>query len=172
MRDHQWFNLLYLRVVVLFNRSDDPKATPFQGALPFSLDVSKIMYQMAEVWSKICEVGYSHPNEEKINVWRANKQLNGLHTAVLVANSYLLHCRVKTGGKLLLFIVLQRIKKKGEELRTKPIGNWNKKMLVKSENKLEESGEIRSNESFPRNSEIAGNDIIMIFMGMICFKEV
>ena len=86
---------------------------------------------------------------EKINVWRANKQSNELHSAVSVAFSYLLQFRVKTGGKLLLFILFQWIQQKGEEPRDKPIGNWNKEMLVKSEKKLEESGEIRSNERFP-----------------------
>ena len=42
-----------------------------------------------------------------------NKQSNKLHIAVSVAFSYLLQCRVKTGGKLLLFIVFQRIQQKG-----------------------------------------------------------
>ena len=42
---------------------------------------------------------------------------------------------------------------------------------------MEESGEIRSNERFPtvrqrRNSEIAVNDIIMIFMDMVSLKEI
>ena len=50
-------------------------------------------------------------------------------------------------------------------------------MLVKSEKKLEESGEIRSNERFPtvwqrRDSEVAVNDIIMTFMDMVCFNEI
>ena len=60
-----------------------------------------------------------------------------------------LQCRVKTGGKLLLFISLQWIQQKKEELRDRPIGNYNKKMLVKSEKMLEESGEITSSERFP-----------------------
>ena len=42
---------------------------------------------------------------EKNKVLSANKQSNKLHTAVSVAFSYLLQCRVKTGGKMLLFIV-------------------------------------------------------------------
>ena len=41
-------------------------------------------------------------NEGKNNVFSANKQSDELHTAVSVAFSYLLQCRVKTGGKLLL----------------------------------------------------------------------
>ena len=41
-------------------------------------------------------------NEGKNNVLSANKQSNELHTAVLVAFSYLLQSRVKTGGELLL----------------------------------------------------------------------
>ena len=44
-------------------------------------------------------------NEGKNKVLSANKQSNKLHTAVLVAFGYLLQCRVKTGGKLVLFIV-------------------------------------------------------------------
>ena len=48
-------------------------------------------------------------NGEKINIRSANKQSDELHTAVSVAFSYLLQCRLKTGGKLLLFIVLQWI---------------------------------------------------------------
>ena len=48
---------------------------------------------------------------------------------------------------------------------------------MKSEKKLEESGEVRSNERLPtvwqrRNYEIAVNDIIRIFMDMVCFKEI
>ena len=35
---------------------------------------------------------------EKDNVLSANKQSNKLHTAVIAAFSYLLQCRVKTGG--------------------------------------------------------------------------
>ena len=50
---------------------------------------------------------------------------------------------------MLFFIVYQRIQQKGEELSDRPIRNWNKEMLVKSKKKLEESGEIRSNEKFP-----------------------
>ena len=46
---------------------------------------------------------------EKNNVLSANKQSNNLHTAVSIAFSYLHQCRVKTGGKMLLFIVFQRI---------------------------------------------------------------
>ena len=65
----------------------------------------------------------TNDNEGKINIWRTNKQSNELHTAVLVAFSYLLQCRVKTGGKLVLFIVLQWIREKGEELRDRPTGN-------------------------------------------------
>ena len=47
-------------------------------------------------------------------------------------------------------------------------------MLVKSEKKKDESGEITSNERFPTgwNGEITVDDIIMIFMDMECFKEV
>ena len=59
----------------------------------------------------------------KINVWSSNKQSKELHTVVSVAFSYLLQCRVKTGGKLLLFIILQRIQQKGEELRDRTIGS-------------------------------------------------
>ena len=44
---------------------------------------------------------------EKNDVLSANKQSNELHTAVSVAFIYLLQCRVKTGGKMLLFIVFQ-----------------------------------------------------------------
>ena len=44
-------------------------------------------------------------NEGKNNVLSANKQSNKLHTAVSEAFSYLLQCRVKTGGKMFLFIV-------------------------------------------------------------------
>ena len=66
---------------------------------------------------------HSHTNVGKINIWSANKQSNELHTAVSVAFSYLLQCRVKTGGKLLLFMVFQQIQQKGEELRDRPIGN-------------------------------------------------
>ena len=49
-------------------------------------------------------------------------------------------------------------------------------MLVKSEKKIKESREIRSNENFStvwyqRNGEIAVNDIIMVFTDMVCFKE-
>ena len=61
--------------------------------------------------------------KEKYNVYRANKQSDELHTAVSVAFSYLLQCRLKTGIKLFLFIVFQRIQQKGEELRDRPIGN-------------------------------------------------
>ena len=42
--------------------------------------------------------------EGKNNVLSANKQSNNLHTAVSVAFSYLLQCKVKTDGKLFLFI--------------------------------------------------------------------
>ena len=66
---------------------------------------------------------YNVNNEGKNNVLSANKQSNKLHTAVSVAFSYLLQCRGKIGGKLLLFIVFQRIQLKGEELRDRPIGN-------------------------------------------------
>ena len=79
-------------------------------------------------------------NGRNINVSRANKHSNELHTAVSAAFSYFLQCRVKTGGKLLLFIILQRIQLKGEELRDRPIKNYNKEMLVKREKKLEETG--------------------------------
>ena len=51
-------------------------------------------------------------NGRNINVSRANKHSNELHTAVSAAFSYFLQCRVKTGGKLLLFIILQRIQQK------------------------------------------------------------
>ena len=44
---------------------------------------------------------------EKNDVLSTNKQSNKLLTAVSVAFSYLLQCRVKTGGKMLLFIVFQ-----------------------------------------------------------------
>ena len=44
-------------------------------------------------------------NEGKNNVLSANKQSNKLHTTVSVAFSYLLQCKVKTGGKLFLFIL-------------------------------------------------------------------
>ena len=50
-------------------------------------------------------VGKEDFNEGKNNVLRANKQSNKLHTAVSVAFSYLHQCRVKNGGKMLLFIV-------------------------------------------------------------------
>ena len=63
----------------------------------------------------------ANDNEEK-NVLSANKRSNKLHTAVSVAFSYLRQCRVKTGGRLLLFKVFQRIQQKGEELRDRPIG--------------------------------------------------
>ena len=92
---------------------------------------------------------HRHDKEGKNNVLSANKQSNKLHTAVSVTFSYLLQCRVKTGGKMLLFIVFQWIQQKGEELRDRPIENLNKDMFVKSEKMLEESGEIRSNEGFP-----------------------
>ena len=59
-------------------------------------------------------------NEGKNNVLSSNKQSNELHTAVSVAFSFLIQCRVKTGGKLLLFIIFQRIQQKGEELRDRP----------------------------------------------------
>ena len=65
----------------------------------------------------------SNDNGGEIYVWSANKQSNELHTAVSVVFSYLLQGRVKTGRKLLLFIVLQRIQKKGEELKDRPIRN-------------------------------------------------
>ena len=57
----------------------------------------------------------ANDNGGKNNVLGANKQSNKLHTAVSVAFSYLLQCRVKTGGKMLLFIVFQRIQQKGED---------------------------------------------------------
>ena len=44
---------------------------------------------------------------EKNDVLSANKQSNKLHTAISVAFSYLFQCRVKTGGKMLIFIVFQ-----------------------------------------------------------------
>ena len=59
----------------------------------------------------------------KNNILSTYKQSNELHTAVSVAFSYFLQCRVKTGRKLLLFIVFQLIQQKGEELRDRPIGN-------------------------------------------------
>ena len=59
---------------------------------------------------------------EKSMFWSANKHSNELHTAVSVAFS-VPQCRVKTGRKLLLFIVLQLIQQKGKELRDRPIGN-------------------------------------------------
>ena len=79
----------------------------------------------------------------------ANKKSKELHTAVSVAFSFLFQCTVKTGGKLLLFIDFQQMQQKEEVLRARPIGNYNKEMILKSEKKLEESGEITSNERFP-----------------------
>ena len=95
---------------------------------------------------KICTIFIT--NEGKNNVLSANKQSNELYTAVSVAFSYLLQYRIKNSEKLLLLIVFQWIKQKGEELRNRPIGKQNKEMHAKSEKKLEESGEIRSNERF------------------------
>ena len=60
---------------------------------------------------------------KKNNVLSANKRSSKLHTAVSVAFSYLRQCRVKTGGRLLLCKVFQRMQQKGEELRDRPIGN-------------------------------------------------
>ena len=70
---------------------------------------------------------------EKNNVLSADKQSNKLHTAVSIAFSYLHRCRVKTGGRLLLFKAFQRIQQKGEELRDRPIGNYDFEKFVKSE---------------------------------------
>ena len=50
--------------------------------------------------------GYTMREKKKNNVLSADKQSNKLHTAVSIAFSYLHQCRVKTGGKMLLFIVL------------------------------------------------------------------
>ena len=50
-----------------------------------------------------------------------------MHTAVTVAFSCLLQCRVKACGKILFFIVFQRIQLKGEEVRGnygEPKGNY------------------------------------------------
>ena len=44
-------------------------------------------------------------NDGKNDALSANKQSNKLHTAVSVAFSYFHQCRVKNGGKTLLFIV-------------------------------------------------------------------
>ena len=63
----------------------------------------------------------------------ANKLLSKLHTAVSVAFSYLRQCRVKTGGRLLLFKAFQRIQQKGEELKDRRIGNQDSEKFVKSE---------------------------------------
>ena len=63
----------------------------------------------------------------------ANKLSSKYHTIVSVAFSYLHLCRVKTGGRLLLFKAFQWIQQKGEELRDRPIGNWEKEKFVKSE---------------------------------------
>ena len=43
---------------------------------------------------------------ENNNVLSINKQADKLHTAVSIAFSYLHQCRLKTGGKMHLFIVL------------------------------------------------------------------
>ena len=64
----------------------------------------------------------ANDNEGKNNVLSA-KQSNKLHTAFSVAFSYLHQCKLKTGGKLLLFIFFQWIQQKGKELRDRPIGN-------------------------------------------------
>ena len=50
---------------------------------------------------------------------------------------------------MLLFIALQQIQRKVKELMDRPIGNLNEEMFVKSEKKVEESGEMSSNERFP-----------------------
>ena len=94
---------------------------------------------------------YLEDNGRKINAWSTNKFSNELHTAVSVAFCVpsSVQNKKQNGEKLLLFIVLQRIQRKGEELMDRPIRNKNKEMLLKSEEKLEESGEIRSNEKFP-----------------------
>ena len=63
----------------------------------------------------------------------ANKLSSELHTIVSVAFSYLRQCRVKTGGRLLLFKAFQRIQPKGEELRDRQIGNYDSEKFVKSE---------------------------------------
>ena len=69
----------------------------------------------------------------KNNVLRANKRSNKMQTAVSVAFSYLHQCRVKTGGKLLLFEAFQPIQQKGEELRDRPIGNQESEKFVTAE---------------------------------------
>ena len=49
---------------------------------------------------------------EKNNILSANKQSSKLHTAVSIAFSYLHQCRMKTGRKMLLFIVLSEDSRK------------------------------------------------------------
>ena len=55
-----------------------------------------------------------------------------MYAAVSVASSVPSLVQKKKWRKMLLFIVLQRIQRKGEELRNRPIGNQNKENLVKS----------------------------------------
>ena len=64
-------------------------------------------------------------NGRKINAWSKNKYSNELHTAVLIAFSVpsSVQSKKENGEKLLLFIVLQRIQRKGEEISDRLKGN-------------------------------------------------
>ena len=64
-------------------------------------------------------------NVRKINVWSTNKYSNELHTAVSVEFNIpsSVQSKKQNGEKVLLFIVLQQIQQKEEELRDRPIGN-------------------------------------------------